>query len=153
MSAIGPPKVLFKGRSIGMLLLVAAQALIGVVHTFFGFWLLSASSASPRGIGSFGLDVYSVYTVAFGLLTLCLAMPLWWQKSWGWWSTIGVLAFVVVADSLTLLNLPSVPGIPKVAGFGEISYSIIVIVYLLQPHVRAAFKISSRFPRTQLHPT
>ena len=144
MNAKSPPKVLFRGRSAGSLVLVTAQMLIGAVHAFFGFWLLYSSSAPFAKIGSQGPDVYSIYTLVFGSLTLVLSVPLWRQKSWGWWSTIGVLAFVVVADSLTLVGLPSIPGIPKVAGFGEISYSIIVIVYLLQPHVRAAFKISSR---------
>ncbi len=144
MNARGPPKVLFRGRRAGLILLVTLQMLIGAIHAFFGCWLLS--SAPFARIASFIPYVYSVYTLVFGFLTLVLAMPLWREKSWGWWSTIGVLAFVVVADSLTLLDLPSIPGIPKFAGFGEISYSIIVIVYLLQPHVRADFKISSRFP-------
>ncbi len=146
MNARGPPKVLFRGRSAGLLTLVTFQMLIGAVHAFFGFWLLYSSLAPLTGIASFGLDVYSIYTLIFGLLTLVLALPLWQQKSSGWWSTIVVLTFVVVADSLTLLDLPSIPGIPKLAGFGEISYSIIVIVYLLQPHVRAVFKILSRSP-------
>jgi len=39
-----------------------------------------------------------------------------------------------------MLGLPSVPGIPMFAGFGEIPYSIIIVVYLLQSHVRTDYK-------------
>jgi hypothetical protein len=69
------------------------------------------------------------------------ASLLWLQSRWGWVGTVAVSVFVIAADSLTLLNLPSIPGIPKFAGFGEITYSIIVIVYLLQAHIKIAYRI------------
>ncbi len=141
------PPVLFKGRNVGIALIVAAQVLVGFIHIVFGFWLLSSPTAVPfAGIlgASAGPDVYSVYTVVFGLLTLGLAIPLWLQKPWSWVGTVAVLAFVTLADSLTLLDLPSIPGIPKAAGFGEITYSIIVILYLSQKNIRTAYKIGSR---------
>ena len=135
----------YKGRTIGIVALVAAQVLIGFVHVVFGFWLLVASRAAPL-VGVVGLssasDIYSIYTVTFGLLTLLFAVPLWLQNRWGWVGTFAVLAFIIAADSLILLDLPSIPGIPKFAGFGEITYSILVIAYLLQAHIRAKYKIS-----------
>ena len=60
-------------------------------------------------------------------------------KKAGWIGTIGVSLFVIVVDSLTLLDLPSIPGIPKFAGFTEIGYSILVIVYLCRVKVRTKF--------------
>jgi hypothetical protein len=135
----------YKGRYIGILILVTAQILIGIIHIGFGVWLLAAPHTVPfAGIfgTSTGPDVYSVYTVTFSLLTLVFAAAIWMQKRWGWIGTVAVAAFVIVADSLTLLDLPSVPGIPKFAGFGEISYSAILLVYLLQAHIRTAYKIS-----------
>ena len=135
----------YKGRTIGIVALVAAQVLIGFVHVVFGFWLLVASRVAPF-VGVVGLssasDIYSIYTVTFGLLTLLFAVPLWLQNRWGWVGTFAVLAFIIAADSLILLDLPSIPGIPKFAGFGEIAYSILVIAYLLQAHIRAKYKIS-----------
>jgi hypothetical protein len=135
----------YKGRYIGILILVTAQILIGIIHIGFGVWLLTAPHTAPfagvRGTST-GPDVYSVYTVTFSLLTLVFAAAIWMQKRWGWIGTVAVAAFVIVADSLTLLDLPSVPGIPKFAGFGEISYSVILLVYLLQAHIRTAYKIS-----------
>jgi len=53
-------------------------------------------------------------------------------KKMGLLGTIGVSTFVVVADSLTVLDLPSVPGIPKFAAAFEITYSLLIVIYLLQ---------------------
>jgi uncharacterized membrane protein (DUF2068 family) len=85
--------------------------------------------------------VYSIYTIAFSMLTILFAIPLWMQKRWGWIGTVAVALFVIIADSLTLLDLPSIPGIPKFAGFGEITYSVGLALYLLQSHIRAKYKI------------
>ena len=136
-----PPTIMFKGRYLGVAVLVAAQAIIGFIHVIFGFWLLFALTAPLAGIASFGPNIYSVYTVVFGFLTLGLAGLLWLQNRWGWVGTMTVLFFVIAADSLTLLNLPSIPGIPKFAGFGEITYRIIVLLYLLQTNVKTAYRI------------
>lgn len=132
---------MFRGRHLGVAVLVVAQVIIGFIHVFFGFWLLSASTAPLASIASFGPDVYTVYTIVYSLLTLMFASLLWLQSRWGWTGTMAVSLFVIAADSLTLLNLPSIPGIPKFAGFGEITYSVIVIVYLLQAHIKKEYRI------------
>lgn len=138
------PPVEYKGRSLGIAFLVGVQLLVGFIHVVFGFWLLSASLAFSS-VGLIGLTsaplIYSVYTIVFSLLTLFFTYLLWLQKSWGWIGTLALLIFVVVADSLTLLDLPSVPGIPKFAGYGEITYSIIVILYLMAATVRNKYGI------------
>ena len=136
--------ITYRGRNIGIVVLVAVQVLVGFIHVVFGFWMLSAPRIEPFAgiVGSSSTsDIYSVYTVIFGLLTLIFSTGLWLEKRWSWVGTFAVLVFVVAADSLTLLDLPSIPGIPKFAGFGEIAYSVLVIVYLLQAHVRAKYKI------------
>jgi hypothetical protein len=139
------PLIECKGRSLGVLLLVAAQLLIGFIHVAFGFWLLAAT-LTFSSVGFVGLSsapiIYSVYTIVFSLFTLLFAYLLWLQNRWGWVGTFAVLVFVIVADSLTLLDLPSVPGIPKFAGYGEITYSVLVMIYLLQAHVRARYGIN-----------
>jgi hypothetical protein len=136
--------ITYRGRNIGIFVLVAAQVLVGFIHVVFGFWMLSALRLEPFA-GIVGLystsDIYSVYTIIFSLLTLIFSVGLWLEKRWGWVGTFTVLVFVIAADSLTLLDLPSIPGIPKFAGFGEITYSVLVIVYILQVHVRAKYKI------------
>jgi hypothetical protein len=134
----------YRGKYIGVVALVAAQLLVGFIHAVFGLWILSSMHIEPFGdiVGSSsGFGIYGVYTTAFGFLTLLFAAGLWLQKRWSWVGTVAVAVFVIAADSLTLLNLPSIPAIPKFAGFGEITYSILVLLYLSQWHVRAKYRI------------
>jgi hypothetical protein len=77
--------------------------------------------------------------VVFGLLVLVFAVFVWQGKKAGWIGTIAVSLFVIAADTLTVLNLPSIPGIPKSAALTEIAYSILVIIYLSAGHVRKKF--------------
>jgi hypothetical protein len=135
--------ITYKGRRLGVLVLVAAQLLVGAIHVAFGFWLLSAQGAATGAALNPGL-VYSVYTVLFGLLTLVFAAGIWLRRSWSWWGTAAVAVFVIVADSLTLLDLPSIPGIPKFAGLGEITYSVLVLFYLLEPQTRKEYAVSKK---------
>jgi len=135
----------YKGRSLSVVFLITVQVLVGFIHVLFGFWLLTATWM-PSSVDIFGSssapDIYSVYTIVFGFLTLLFAVLLWLQKRGGWVGTFAVSVFVIVADSLTLLDLPSIPGIPKIAGYGEITYSILVTLYLLQAHVRTKYGIT-----------
>ena len=123
---------------MGIVVLAVAQFMIGIIHVFYGFWLLYATSH----ISAQSPLIYSVYTLAFGLLTLIFTYGIWLGRSWGWNGTVAVSIFVIVADALTLLNLPSIPGIPKLAAAAEIVYSLMVLLYLSQTHVRAAYKAS-----------
>ena len=88
--------------------------------------------------------LYSVYTTVFGLLSLLFALGFWKGKSWGWFGTVTTLLFVTIADALTLLNFPSIPGIPEVAAVAEIAYSLILLLYLVQPHVRTKARFGEK---------
>lgn len=129
------PPTLYKGRSWGIVVLTLAQILIGAIHVFSGLLLLSYELAAKTQVSI----AYDVYTLAFGLLVLVFAGFLWNGKKIGWAGTIAALLFVVVADSLTLLNLPGIPGIPTFAAPTEIAYGVWVVVYLFLPHVRKKF--------------
>ena len=128
----------YRGRSLGIIVLTVAQFLVGAIHVFSGMWLLIAgftfSAQSP--------EIYSVYTLIFGLLSLAFAGGIWLGNSWGWIGTVAVSLFVTVADALALLNLPGIPGIPVFAAPTEIVYSLLVLLYISQPHVRVKYKIS-----------
>jgi hypothetical protein len=132
----------YRGRSLGIIILTAAQLLVGVIHVFFGLWLLIAGSLADSAISAQSPLVYSVYTLVFGLLTLVFAVGIWLRTSWGWIGTFAVSLFVIVADALTLVNLPSIPGIPPSAAGVEIIYSLLVLLYLSQTHVRIKYHIS-----------
>jgi hypothetical protein len=124
----GPPT--FQGRKIGLVLLVVIQLLVGLVHMVFGVGLFVAAP-----------DIYSVYTIVFSVLTVVFAVGLWKEKKWGWVGTVSVAVFVIVVDLLTMIDLPSIPGIPKFAGYGEIPYSAIILAYLLQAPIRTQYYI------------
>ena len=129
-----PGPIFYKGRSLGILVLTAAQLLVGSIHVFFGFLLLASEVSLLEATMA-----YDVYTIAFGLLTFVFGVFIWQGKKSGWIGTIAVSVFVSVADALTVLNLPSIPGIPKFAAPTEIIYSIIVMIYLLQHNIRKKY--------------
>jgi hypothetical protein len=135
--------VTYRGRSIGIVALTVLQFLVGVVHVFFGLWLLAAGSQANFVVSGQSPEVYSVYTLTFGLLVLIFTSGIWLGKRWGWVGTVAVSVFVVVADALTLLSLPSIPGIPRFAAAPEIIYSLSILLYLSQTDVRIKYKIST----------
>ena len=135
-----PPIITYKGRNIGIVILVISQLIIGAIHAFFGLLLLAYENLSFLPTTA----VYDIYTFVFGLLALGFALFIWQGKKIGWIGTIAVSLFVIAADSLTLLDLPSIPGIPKFAGFTEIAYSILVVGYLLQTRIRKKYFASKK---------
>ncbi len=126
----------FRGRTLGITAVTALQIFIGIIHIFFGFILLASTQAiigfSEQAPGT----LYNVYTITFGFATAAFAVGIWFYKKWGTLGTIITSLFVTVVDSLTLLNLPSVPGIPKLAAFPEIIYSVFITLYLLQAKIK-----------------
>ena len=130
-----PPTITYRGRCIGILVLTVAQLIIGSLHLLFGFLLLAYENLLITQASM----IYASYTIIFSVLTVVFAVFIWRENKLGWIGMVAVSLFVIVADSLTLLNLPSVPGIPKLAGFGEITYSVLVLGYLLQTRVRRKY--------------
>jgi hypothetical protein len=125
----------YKGRSLGILTLTTAQLLIGAIHIFAGLLVLAFEnfpSIQPT-------IIYDFYTLIFGLSVMVFAYYIWQGKRIGWIGTVAVSLFVIVADSLTLLDLPSIPGIPKFAGFGEITYSVFITIYLCSSQLRKKY--------------
>ena len=127
----------YKGRSIGIVILTTAQLLIGGIHVFFGVLLLAFEDLNFIQ----ATVVYDVYTVVFGVLVAVFASLIWQGKKAGWVGTIAVSVFVSVADTLALLDLPSIPGIPKAPALAEIAYSLIIIFYLSRKNVRKNFEM------------
>jgi hypothetical protein len=127
-----PP--IFKTKSLGIIIFTAAQLFIGAIHLIIGLLLL----VTPVPIMQSTIT-YDIYTVVFGLLVMVFAYFVWQGKKAGWIGTMAVLFFVAIADSLVVLNLPSVPGIPRFAAPTEIAYSVIVVAYLMLPKVRKKF--------------
>ena len=132
--------IIYKGRPIGIVILTVVQLIIGVIHGFFGILLLAYENLSFIPTTA----VYDLYTFVFGLLTLVFAVFIWQGKKVGWIGTVAVSLFVIVADSSTVLNLPSIPGIPKFPAIAEIAYSLLIVFYLLQDNIREKYLAQSK---------
>jgi hypothetical protein len=128
-----------KGRYLGVFVLVVIQLIVGIIHTFFGFTMVlgiySVVSVSTAPM------VYSYYTLAYGLLTLFFAFLFWIGKRLGWIGTIGISIFVIFVDILAVFSLFNVLGIPKLAGLGEVPYSLFILFYLFEDHIRLKYSI------------
>ena len=125
---------------MGIGVLVAIQVINGLIHTFFGLVLVLGSYV-PFAFSSNALSVFSFYTLVYGILTLIFTYWLWNGKRLGWIGTVAVALFVIIADVLTVLDLLTFLGIIKTAAIGEIPYSLVTVLYLIQNHVRTKYGI------------
>ena len=135
-----PPTIIYKGRTLGIVILAVAQLIIGVIHAFFGLLLLAYENFSFLPTNA----VYDVYTFVFGLLALVFAVFIWQGKKVGWIGTVAVSLFVIAADSLTVLDLPSIPGISQLPAITEIAYSLLIVFYLIQVNIRKKYLVPSK---------
>ena len=130
-----------RGRFLGIAVLVVVQFIVGIIHVLFGFALLSGSFL----VASYSVmpTVYTFYTLVYGWLTLFFTYLIWVGKRSGWIGTVAVSLFVILVDVLAVLDLSNVLGIPspKVVAIGEVPFSILVLVYLLQYHIRSKYNI------------
>jgi len=128
-----------RGRLIGVFVLVIVQFFVGVIHIFFGLSILFGSFS----LASYSITptAYSVYTLVYGCLTFVFTYFVWTGKRIGWIGTSAVSLFVIIADILAASSLFNVIGIPRIAGLGEIPYSLVILIYLLQNHVRLKYSI------------
>lgn len=129
----------FRGRFLGLAFLVVVQFFIGIIHVVVGFTMFV--SGFTLAVFSDTPLIYSVYTLAYGCLTLLFAYLLWTGKPLGWTGTVGVSLFVIVADVLTVLGGLKFLGIPRLAAIGEVPFSLIILAYLLQIHVRSKYGV------------
>ena len=133
--------VTFKGRYLGILFLVIVQVSVGFIHVIFGFILLTGFNSFSSSMISL---VYTIYTLVYGTLSLVFAYLLWMNKCIGWIGTVGVSSFVIFVDTLAVLGLSNILNIPApiFAASGEIPYSLLIILYLIQNHIISKYKIN-----------
>jgi len=130
--------VTFRGRFFGIAVLVVIQFINGIIHTFSGFALLLGGYI-PVASPSMAPLIFNYYTLAFGILTVFFTYLFWTGKRSGWIGTVAVSLFVILVDTLAVFDLLNVLGIVKTAAIGEIPFSILVLVYLLQYHIRSKY--------------
>jgi len=132
--------VTFRGRYLGILVLVIVLSIVGFVHVFFGLALISGN----LHFGSYSTAlIYSVYTFVYGFLAVFFSYLLWKEKRTGWIGTVSILIFVIVVDALAVYNLSNILNVPapNFAAIGEIPFSILILAYLFQDHIRSKYDI------------
>lgn len=132
--------VTFRGRFLGIGVLTVIQVINGLIHTFFGLVLVLGTFISVTASLN-APSVFMFYTLIYGILTLLFTCLLWKGERTGWIGTVAVALFVIIADSLTVLELLTFLGIIKTAAILEIPYSLITVLYLIQTHVRTKYGI------------
>ena len=130
--------ITFRGRFLGITILVFIQFINGIIHTFSGFALLLGSYI-PIAPSSIAPLIFNYYTLAYGGLTVFFTYLLWGGKRLGWIGTVTVALFVIIADALTVIDLLTFLGIVKTAAILEIPYSLVTVLYLIQNHIRSKY--------------
>ena len=132
--------ITFRDRYLGILFLVSINLIVGLIHLTFGLAMVLGDYSFATYSTSM---IYSVYTLLYGFLIVLLTYLLWKGNRIGWIGTVTISTFVIIIDSLAVFNFSNILSIPapKFAAIGEIPFSILVLVYLLQNHIRAKYKI------------
>jgi len=131
--------ITFRGRYLGVTFFVIVQFIVGIIHIFFGLAMLSGSFS----FASYSVTpiVYSFYTFAYGCFTFFFTYLVWITSRFGWIGTVAVSFFVILADTFAVFNVINFLGIPELAAIGEIPFSIVIILYFLQYHIRSKFNV------------
>jgi hypothetical protein len=140
----------FRGRFLGVSVLVGVQVVNGLIHVFSGLVLVLGSYVAVAS--SSAALFFGVYNLVYGVLTVFFTYLFWEGKRLGWVGTVAVSLFVIIEDVLAVLNLLDVPSILEAAVFGEIPYGacmiarslmhLLITIYLLQNHVRTKYGIN-----------
>ena len=136
-----PSKVAtFRGRFLGIVVLVVVQFINGIVHTVIGFTAL-LDSYVPGAFVSIEALIFNYYTLFFGILTILFTYLFWTGKRLGWIGTVTISLSAILVDVLSLFDLINVPRISKNAGIVGIPFNLLILVYVLQYHVRSKYHI------------
>jgi hypothetical protein len=131
----GPPNL--RGNPICIFFLTVIQFLVGGIT----FSLEFGCFQQPLPYRHFS-KAHRSTTSAFGAGYL-FTYGIWKGTTWSWIGIVGISLFVLLVDTLALLELPTIPGIPKFAGAAEIFYSLVVLFCLSQKKVKANYGIKT----------
>lgn len=123
-------------RPLGVTLIAILSAIGGVFGLLAALVLLGAGAAVSTATGLGGLTfVAGVIILAYAVLSLVLAYGFWNLKPWAWPLGVGVQALGVVQSVLQFMN----DGSNVVGLVFSLAIAGIILWYLFQPHVKAAF--------------
>jgi low temperature requirement protein LtrA len=123
-------------RPTGVTIIAVLAAIAGVFGLLAGIALLAAGPAVSSSTGLGGLvTVAALIVLAYSILSLALAYGFWTLKSWAWPLGVGVEVLGVVQAILQYMNDTR----QVVSLVISIAIAGVVLWYLYQPHVKAAF--------------
>jgi uncharacterized membrane protein (DUF2068 family) len=122
-------------RPTGVTIIAVLSAIGGVLGLLASLVLLGFGAAGAAG-GLGGLAfVAGLIVLAYSVLSLVLAYGFWFLKSWAWPLGVGVQAVGILQAVLQFMNNTS----QVVSLVVSIAIAGVILWYLFQPHVKAAF--------------
>ena len=129
--------VTMRERPLGITVLAVLALVTGILSLVSGLALLGVGGLSIFGAGTTGGNVLALGALTFALspVSLGVGYGFWAVKPWAWagalalyCASLGVSVFAVLLAGVSLLSV----GV-------QVAVAVGVIVYLMQPKVRAAF--------------
>lgn len=123
-------------RPTGVTIIAVLAAIGGVFGLLAALVLLAGGTVGgATGLGGF-LFVAGLLVLAYAVLSLVIAYGFWTLQPWAWPLGIGVQVLGIVQALLQFMNDPNQLFNMVVS----IAIAAVIIWYLYQPHVRAAFR-------------
>lgn len=120
---------------VGIVIIGFIALMAGISHLFAGFTLSGVVVFGNAELGS-GLFLWGALTIVIGIVLIACAFALWSTAPWAWLLT-NLVAVLGVIDAIFVLFASG-----SVAyGLGVALLPAIVLWYLNQDHVKAAFEI------------
>lgn len=107
--------------------------------------LLKTSGVAPITYSSGTLVYATISDAVLGALYLAFGIGAFWLKSWAWMAGLVALALDIVRQIVGLIQGVSTSKI--IIAVITIVIALVLIGYLVRPHVRAAFGIAGAAPR------
>jgi len=122
-------------RPTGVTIIAVLAALGGLFAILAGLTLVGLGGLAGAAAGGGYAALLGVLFLIYGVLALILAYGFWTLKSWAWPLGVGVEIFGIVSATLQFLNDTS----QVVSLVISLAIAAVIIWYLFQPHVKAAF--------------
>ncbi len=124
-------------RPTGVTVLAILAAIGGVFGILGGLALVGFGGvAAAGGVAGGGLaTIVGLLLLAYGVLAIVLAYGFWTLKPWAWTLGVGLQAAGIVINILQFVN----DSRQLVSAIVSIAISALILWYLFQPHVKAAF--------------
>jgi hypothetical protein len=135
------PRATTGARPTGVTILAVLSAIGGILGILGSIALIGlggvAAGSGQGGLGGLAAIV-GLVTLVVSIVSLVLAYGFWTLKPWAWPLGVAVQIIGLILTALTVLGSGDIVG-SLVANIISIAISVIILYYLFQPHVKAAF--------------